>query len=168
MKEVMIPLFWGTLGTLGFSLFFRVPLRHLPAAAVGGALSLACYLLMRSGEQSVFFSTLSAAFAACFWAEGMARLRKAPANIFLIPGIIPLLPGSALYFAMEAVVTSDMEAFVRKGSEAGFVAVGIAGGILIASEIVRLLLYLQQVRKTVGQGNEAGTEGQPANQSERH
>ena len=152
MNEALIQLLWGTLGTLGFSLFFRVRLRHLPAATLGGALSLICYLPVYHWSESFFFATLAAAALVCFWSEGMARFRKAPANVFLIPGIIPLLPGSALYYAMDGVVNSDMDVLIRKGSETAFTAVGIAGGILLASEVVRLILYVLESRREKGKG----------------
>lgn len=127
------------LGTLGFSLFFRVRTSHLPYATLGGILSWTVYLLIRSIGGTVFFSTLVAALLICLWAEAMARRRKAPATIFLVPGIIPLLPGGALYYTMDSVVRKDMDTFVAKAGETAFVAIGIAGGILIASEIVRLI-----------------------------
>ena len=73
----------------------------------------------------------------------MARWRKAPANVYLIPGIVPLLPGSALYYAMEGAIYSDMEVFTQRGIDALLASLGIAGGILIASEIVRIILVVQ-------------------------
>ncbi len=138
---------WAALGTLGFSLFFRVRPAHLPAAVLGGALSWTVYLLVFDAGGTVFFGTLISALAVCLWSEAMARLRKAPATVFLVPGIIPLLPGSALYYAMDSVVSGDMETFVTKASETVFVAVGIAGGILIASEIVRVITRIHAKRK---------------------
>ena len=58
---------------------------------------------------NVFLSALVASMGVCLWSEGMARVRKAPANIFMIPGIIPLLPGGALYYTMSALIGGDMD-----------------------------------------------------------
>lgn len=138
MSEI-IQVFCAGIGTLGFSIFFRVRAAHLPAATLGGVLSWTCYLLVSRAGGTIFFSTLVSALAVCLWAETMARLRKAPATVFLVPGIIPLLPGSTLYYAMDALVTKDMPTFVAKSGETFFAAVGIAGGILIASELVRVV-----------------------------
>ncbi len=146
MNEVL-QVFCAGVGTLGFALFFRVRAAHLPAATLGGVLSWTVYLLVFSAGGTVFFSTLVSALAVCLWAEAMARLRKAPATVFLVPGIVPLLPGSALYYTMESVVSGDMETFVAKTTETIFVAVGIAGGILIASEIVRVITRVSAKRK---------------------
>ena len=88
----------------------------------------------------MFFSSLIAAFVVCLWAELMARVRKAPATIFLIPGIIPLLPGGALYYAMSGMINKEQMLFVGKGMETIYIAVGIVGGIQFASEIVRVMM----------------------------
>lgn len=154
MREAMLQIVCAGLGTLGFALFFRVRPGHLPVATLGGVLSWTCYLVVYALCHSVFFSTLVAALVICLWSETIARIRKAPANIFLIPGIIPLLPGGALYYAMNGVVNGDMSIFVRKGSQVACIAVGIAGGILIASEIVRVVIRIQNHRRRAAKRRE--------------
>ena len=124
MREIL-QVFCAGLGTLGFALFFRVRPVHLLAATLGGVLSWTLYLVVFAAGGTVFSSTLVAALAVCLWAETMARVRKAPATVFLVPGIIPLLPGGALYYAMDSVVTGDMDVFLAKGKETVFIAVGI-------------------------------------------
>lgn len=143
MKEAMIQVICAGIGTLGFALFFNVRPCHLPMATLGGALSWVCYLLVFHQDHSFFLASLVAALSICLWSETLARIRKAPANTFLIPGIVPLLPGSALYRAMSSVVHQDMDVFIQKGVETLMVAVGIAGGILIASELVRLFVSVR-------------------------
>ena len=55
--------------------------------------------------------------------------------------------GGALYYSMSALIQEDMDTFFQKGKEAGLVALGIGVGILIASEIVRLLMWSNRHRK---------------------
>lgn len=140
MKEALIQIICSGIGTLGFALFLHVRPRHLPVVTFGGFVSWVCYLLVWQGTASFFISSLVASAVICVWSELMARMWKAPANIFLIPGIISLLPGAAMYYAMSGVINTDMALFVRKGEEAAFVAVGITVGIVVGSEIVRLVL----------------------------
>ena len=80
------------LGTLGFALFFHVAPRHLPLATVGGGLSWLLYLVCFHQGRGVFVSALAAALGVCLWAEILARVRKAPATVFLIPGSSPCSP----------------------------------------------------------------------------
>ena len=147
MTADILQIFCAGLGTLGFALFLRVRGAHLPAATLGGVLSWTLYLLVHAAGGTGFFSTLVAALAVCLWSETMARRRKAPATIFLMPGIVPLLPGGAMYYTMDSVVLGDMDTFVVKASETLFVAVGIAGGILIASEVVRVVTRIWAKRR---------------------
>lgn len=140
MRDAVIQIVAAGLGTLGFALLFRVRSQHLLMATLGGALSWLAYLLVWAGTESIFFSTLVAAMVVCLWSEVLARLRKAPANIFLLPGIIPLLPGGALYYTMYGIVSGDWPLVMTKGLTTVHIALGIAGGIIIGSEVVRLVL----------------------------
>ena len=137
MMHPMIQIICAAIGTFGFSIFFRVRSAHLPFATLGGIISWSVYLLADI-RFDVFISTLFASFMICLWAELMARVKKAPATVFLVPGIIPLLPGSALYYTMSGFVGKDHGLFLSKGSETLYTAIGIVGGILFASELVRL------------------------------
>lgn len=161
MREAVIQIVCAGLGTLGFALFFRVRSPHLPVAVAGGMLSWLCYLLVWEVEESAFLSSLVASTVICLWAETMARLRKAPANIFLIPGIVPLLPGGALYYAMSGVVHGEIDQFIQKGKETGLVAIGIVGGILIGSEVVRLFMSAQARRRRAAEAKQKAEETPP-------
>lgn len=147
--EHIIQIISAAMGTLGFALLFQVNRRHLPLIFLGGALSWLFYLIAWEQGAGVFVSTLISAALICLWAEWMARVRKAPANIFLLTGIVPLLPGSALYYTMEGIVSKNMSQIVRKGAETGYIAVGIAAGIIIGSELFRLYLSIRSRRRRV-------------------
>ena len=142
MRQEVLQVICAGLGTLGFALFFHVQARHLLLATLGGTLSWVLYLAVLAAGGNVFAAALVSSLAVCLWAETFARVRKAPATIFLIPGIIPLLPGGSLYYTMSALIATDMEAVILKGKETGMVAMGIVVGILIASEIVRVVLWV--------------------------
>lgn len=161
MREGLLQILCAGLGTFAFALFFHVRPRHLLLATLGGALSWLLYLaVFYQGRGSVFLSALAASLGVCLWAEILARVRKAPANIFLIPGIIPLLPGGALYYTMSALIAGDMDTVVAKGRETGLMALGIVVGILIASELVRVFLWGWYHRKKAVQGRWKASGGQ--------
>ena len=52
------------------------------------------------------------------------------------------LPGGALYYTMNAIISEDMVRMIQKAKETGMMVLGIVLGILIASEIVRVLQWL--------------------------
>ena len=91
----------------GFALLFRVPRNKLLAATIGGILAWALYLGVRALGGGLFLANLAAAAAVSLYAELMARRIHAPVILFLAPGIIPLLPGGALYRTMLALIQGD-------------------------------------------------------------
>ena len=87
---------------------------------------------------------IAAAFIVYLWAEIMARVLKAPSNTYLIPGIIPLLPGGPLYYTMSAIVEGNHELFAENGLKTVFITFGMAAGM--AAVIVHYLLKIKKVK----------------------
>ena len=56
----------------------------------------------------------------------------APSTPFFITAAIPLIPGSTLYYCMNAVVSNDLSAAGHFGEQTFLAALGIAGGMAIA------------------------------------
>ena len=127
------------LGSAGFALLFNVRKQLLPLAALGGALCWGAYLLAGVWTQSVFVQSFAASAATAVWAETLARVKKTPAQQYLIVGLIPLIPGGTLYYAMNALVTQNwMMAEVYGGRTASFV-LGIAAGVSVTSSLLEML-----------------------------
>ncbi len=90
-----------------FSIYFRVREKNVIAAMAGGAIGWIVYLVFFHFTEDLFISNFAAAFIVFVWAEIMARILKAPSNTYLIPGIIPLIPGGSLYYTMKGVVDGN-------------------------------------------------------------
>ena len=79
--------------TVGYCLLMNVPVKKIIPASVGGMLSWLLYLLLKDRVQSVFYLlVLVGAFAATY-SEIAAKIAKTPATLFLLPALIPLVPG---------------------------------------------------------------------------
>ena len=142
MKEALLQLLMAGIGTAGFSLFFHIRLRNLPVATIGGVIGWIVYLLSDHFIGGVLISSMLAAFVVCMWSEIMARVMKAPANVFMIPGLIPIIPGSGLYQTMRAMLNKDSTALAAHGSETGLTMIGLAVGIVAVSI---LFLYYRDI-----------------------
>ena len=129
MKTVLIQLLTAFLSSLGFSMLFGVRRRFLLPAALGGLLCWGVYLGMDAWLGREFLSCLVAAALAVIYAELHARLLKTPATLFVVPAILPLVPGGSLYYAMENAVHGRMEAAASFGQKTLVVALAIAAGI---------------------------------------
>lgn len=124
----MVTAFWGA---LGFGLMFHLRLRHLISAAVGGFLTWGIYLVAAYLMEGIFFPSLIASAFATLFAETMARIRKAPATLYLIIAEVPLIPGSSLYYTMSYAVQNQWEKFRIYGYQTVQYALGIALGMFL-------------------------------------
>lgn len=113
-------------GTLAFALLFGVPRRFYPYCGLIGGAGWALYCLLEP---------MLAATAATFFASALVMLlsrffavrKKCPVTIFLISGIIPLVPGAGTYWASYYIVTNQLP----QALTAGFAAVKAAGAIVL-------------------------------------
>lgn len=84
---------------------------------------------------SLFIATIVVAVLA----EVFARIHKTPATLFLIIGIIPMVPGGGIYYTMEALLNGNMQQFVSQGIKTAASAGAIAVGCSLVSSIVRMV-----------------------------
>ena len=129
MKHILIQLATAYIGSLGFALMFGLRARHLGFAALGGMIAWGIYLGVIALEPSIFLANLCASIFAVTYAELMAHLRKCPATLFVVPGVVPLVPGSSLYYAMDCAVNGDLVGAGAYGHQTLIVALAIAAGI---------------------------------------
>ncbi len=129
-KTIIIQLLMAFVGSLGFSLLFGMRGKHLVPASLGGVLVWGLYLLLaKCIHDEGFMACLVAAAAAVLYAELLAHLRKCPATIFVIPAILPLVPGSGLYYTMAYAVQGNIAEAKIYGSQTLETALAIAAGI---------------------------------------
>jgi uncharacterized membrane protein YjjB (DUF3815 family) len=94
-------------------------------------------ILLGGNDNSAMF--IGSMFSAVF-AEIMARVRKCPAIGFLIMALLPLIPGSALFYTMNYAVRGEMGLFATKGMSTIILAGLMAAGVLLVSTSVRMWL----------------------------
>ena len=125
----MIQLLTSLFGSLGFALLFHVCPGHLLSASAGGMLVWGAYSVLHQHFGTLFLPSLIASALAAVYAEMLARIQKAPANQYLIVGLIPLVPGSSLYYTAASLAQSDLASASRFGFETAQYSLGIAAGI---------------------------------------
>lgn len=97
MREILS----GALGTFAFSVLMQVPRRLLFFTTFGGLLSGTVYQFAEENGMGAFGATLWGMLAVALYAELLARVLKTPSTVLLYPSTVPLLPGSAIYYAMQ-------------------------------------------------------------------
>ena len=133
ITAALIGLTSAFIGSLGFALLFRLHPRHLVPASLGGMIGYAVYLAADLLGMHLFVSNFLAATVAALLSELCARFFKAPSVIFTIPALIPLVPGSLLYYSMSNLLTSQYDQAFLYFSGTLVTALGIAGGMIAVS-----------------------------------
>lgn len=120
--------------TVTFMTILNVPRQYLSyCGIIGGAgWLLYCILWRMQGLFSepivVFLSTVLVIILARFFAVK----KRCPVIVFLISGIIPMVPGAGIYWTAYYLVTNQLE----EASAKGFLAVKIAAAIVLGIVVV--------------------------------
>lgn len=134
------------IATLGFGILFNVRDKNLLFASLGGALGWLVYLISMNMNNSVMMSTFIASLIISIYAEIFSRVLKNPVTMFLICALIPLAPGSGMYYTILAAVQGDIMQSLNKGIETLSVAGLIALGIITVSTLSRLIQRINFIR----------------------
>lgn len=158
MKNVILQLIMAFIGSLGFSLLLRVRRALWLAGSLGGILCWGCYLLVYFYTDHIFASGLMASAFAAIYSEIFARWKKAPTLLFVIPSVVPLIPGSSLYYTMSAVVSGNAEEVSKYGSLTLQYALSIAAGISIVWTCCSIQRRYQMLRADAEKRNKETVE----------
>ena len=149
MMDKIIQILMAYLGSLGFNLLFNIRGRKLLIASFGGMLSWVVFLALEPllpGEPIRFF--LSAA-AVTVYGEIFARIEKTPTTTFLVPSVIPLIPGGSLYYTMNYALNKQWADFSQRGFYTLQLALSLAVGIIAVTTLVRLTtVAIKKLRKS--------------------
>ena len=148
-----VQILMGGLGTLGFNLLFHIRGKKLVLATLGGVISWAVFLVLEPllpGEAVRYF--LSAAVVTAY-GEILARVEKTPTTTFLVPSIIPLIPGSALYYTMNYALNKQWSQFAGQAFYTVQLALALAVGIIAVTTAVRLVTTALRKLKKAEKGS---------------
>ena len=148
-----IQILMGGLGTLGFNILFHIRGRKLLFATLGGVVSWAVFLALAPVLPGEGFRYFLASAAVTVYGEVLARVMKTPTTTFLVPSIIPLIPGSALYYTMNYALNQQWSDFARQAFYTLQLALSLAVGIIAITTAVRLITALIRVYKKAEKGS---------------
>ena len=130
---------YSTIATIGFSVFLNAPKSALiPAGLTGGIGWSVYYFLIHTTNNDILANFLASILVALI-SEILARKLKYPAILFVIPGIIPLVPGLGMYNTMIYLVQSNYELAISKGANVLFIGGAISLGVLVVTSLSRTL-----------------------------
>ena len=144
MKDAIIQILMGYLGSLGFNVLFNIRGRKLFLASFGGFISWTVFLLLEPLLPTEPIRFFLAAAAVTVYGEVFARIEKTPTTTFLVPSIIPLIPGGSLYYTMNYALNKQWAEFSQRGFYTLQLALSLAVGIIAVTTLTRLLTLLRK------------------------
>jgi uncharacterized membrane protein YjjB (DUF3815 family) len=144
----LIQIITGFLGTLGFNILFNIRGRKLLFATLGGLISWSVFLALQPLFPGEVIRYLLSAAVVTLYGEVLARLEKTPTTTFLVPSVIPLIPGGALYYTMNYALNKQWSQFAHQAFYTLQLALSLAVGIIAVTTTVRLLTGFLAWRKS--------------------
>ena len=118
---------------MGFALVFNMHDLGILICGGGGAIG---WLIYCTGNKTIF-SAFAAAAAIALFSESVARLRRCPVTGYLMISLLPLVPGSGIYYAMRHCVLGEYDLFFSTLLSTVGMAASLALGAMLASSVFR-------------------------------
>jgi uncharacterized membrane protein YjjP (DUF1212 family) len=143
---------WQIGASMLLSLTFAVLLQQerstVLAVTMNGGVAWSVYGAMHyAGEISPVASTAVAAGVVGLFGQLLSRYRFASALPYTTAAIGPLLPGSATYFGLLAIAQNEVDQGLVSLTKAAALAMAIAIGVNLGSEVSRLFLRIGSAEK---------------------
>ena len=133
--------------TFGFCIAFNIRGKKIFFAALGGAISWFFYSLPLQMGLSEISSLLLSSIIFSIYSEVLARIFKTPVTTFVVCALIPLVPGSGMYYTMREAISGN----ISKSLELGLNTIASAGtlalGVLFVSTLTRLILSAKRKKE---------------------
>ncbi len=147
MVENIIAVLSASLGTVGFALMLRLRKNRLPIIAVSTALCYMLYLIVFHFSRADFMANFAATLFAAWISEILAKYIKAPVTVFLIPTILPLVPGASLYYTINSFFKGDLRLALEHFSATGRTVAAILMGIVIVNTVTKCIRNYEQFKQ---------------------
>jgi uncharacterized membrane protein YjjP (DUF1212 family) len=139
-----LPLFFGFgfLMTLGFCLQLNAPKRQIPIACIIGGVGM--FVLMGGSVlgYGILFTVFIGTCIIAILSEFASRAGRDATIVFIIPGIIPFVPGLGLFESMSEILANNTTSGVEKGADTLLSAGSIAIALIVVATGARLILEL--------------------------
>ncbi|MBR5338700.1 MAG: threonine/serine exporter family protein [Lachnospiraceae bacterium] len=124
----------AALATVGFSFLWHVSWKHMPFIAVTGGI---CWLVFLAVNHKMglgpaaFFASVGLAFFSFLF----SRVKQCPVTVFLVPGIVPIVPGCTLFFSVFDLLRGNYHDAAVLAAQ----SIIICGAIVLGTALVSVI-----------------------------
>lgn len=140
MSYIFVHMLLSFIAAAGFGIIFNAPRQSLIQCGFVGMAGWMVYRLMTDADFDVILAAFSGAFVVSLIGHVMAKHYKTPIIIFIVAGIIPLVPGGSAYDTMRRVVSNDYSGAIPLAMKAFIISGAIAMGLVFAEVFVQITM----------------------------
>lgn len=150
LQELLFNIICTFIGTMGLALIYNVPKNYLVGCGFTGMLGwMGYYIVVHAVGGSPSLASFVGAFVVALTSRIMAVIMKCPMTIFLISGIVPLVPGASVYQMVYYLIIDQATVAFGFGLLAVKMAFAIVLGIIIIFSIPRNLFQRDYWKKSM-------------------
>ena len=143
MYDALLNLALGIISGIGFTTIINIPRRSILIAAMISGIGFLGYNLLVGEDYSKMMAAFVATVVIAVLSEISSRLFKDAATVFIIPAILPLVPGAGMYYTMLAVVEKNYDLAGSLANEVFFMSGAIALALLATSSVMKMIFSVK-------------------------
>lgn len=136
--SLFLQFLYAGLATFGFTIIFRVPKSDILVCSLIGAFVWLTYQITFDYGFTPVMACFLGACTVALLSDICSKLLKDAATIFIIPGIMPLVPGAGMYRMMLELIHNDMTGFATEATQTLMSAGAIAVGLLVMGSLLKI------------------------------
>lgn len=137
VKELLFYFFIGLFSCIGFCLLINIPRRSILIASTIGGIGWVVYQYYLFNGSTKPMSAFIGAFIVALLSDFSSRKFKEATTVYIIPGILPLVPGAGMYYTMLELINTNYDKAVANANSTFFVAGAIAMALLVVGSLTK-------------------------------
>jgi uncharacterized membrane protein YjjB (DUF3815 family) len=143
--DYILQLVCAFVATYGIAIIFNAPKSTLKHCGLVGMIGWLIYYALIKQEVDSVTASFCGSFIISIVAHYQSFKHKTPMLIFVVGGIIPLVPGGLAYEAMRHVVANEYNESLQFFLKTGIITGAIVMGLVIAEVLVQM--YRKMIRR---------------------
>ena len=138
---IFLEMFVAFAATMAFAVIFNVSRSELIFCGIACLGSQRVYLFTLRISDETALAIFVASIAVTVLSRILANVRRMPVTVYLISGIISLVPGAGMYNTVYNIISSDYMKAMYTGVDTIKVAVAIAVGIVLVFALPNKMFF---------------------------
>ena len=136
---IWLQVFGAFFAVMSLSVMFNVPKRYVLYDGIAAAVGWFIYLVVMQEGMSEMIAMFFSSMAIALTSHIFARIFKAPVTTFLIPGMLPLVPGVGMYRIVYYLVIGNNKMSSHYLIQTLLLAGVLALGVFVIDSLFRFL-----------------------------